>query len=108
MSQYGHIVGKAFKESKHMAPVGQGRNPLVGFAMGFLLGPLGVGLVLKSPADFFITLTLVILGSLATVGVAAPVLWCLCGAWAYVRIRNSQEAEASAISSATLNAKEPH
>ncbi len=84
-----HAVGTAFKQSKSMTPVGIGKNPLVGFAMGFLFGPFGVGLYLKSVGDFVITLCIVLAGTFLTVGVAAPILWVLCGAWAFVRISNS-------------------
>ncbi len=82
-------VRQAFKQSKDMPPVGQGKNPLVGFALGFCFGPIGVGAYLKSWGDFFLTLTIVLGGTFVTGGVAAPVLWCICGAWAYSRIRNS-------------------
>lgn len=84
-----HAVGTAFKQSKSMTPVGIGKNPLVGFAMGFLFGPFGVGLYLKSVGDFVITLCIVLAGTFLTVGVAAPILWVLCGVWAFVRISNS-------------------
>lgn len=82
-------VRHAFKQSKDMPPVGKGKNPLVGFAMGFCFGPFGVGAYLKSWGDFFLTLTIVLGGTFVTGGIAAPVLWCICGAWAYSRIRNS-------------------
>lgn len=82
-------VRHVFKQSKTMPPVASGRNPLVGFAMGFLFGPFGVGLYLKSFGDFFLTLALVLGGTVVSGGVAAPVLWCVCGAWAFVRIRDS-------------------
>lgn len=89
MSAYAHVVKHAFEHSKDMPSVGPGKNALVAFAAGFLFGPFGVGIYLRSAGDFFITLTLVILGSVMTAGIAAPVLWMLCGAWAAVRVKNS-------------------
>ena len=89
MHPYSHLVGHAFKHSKNMPPVGQGKNPLLGFVLGFLFGPIGVGIYLGSLGDFAITLGLVLAGTFLTAGVAAPLLWTLCGAWALVRIKNS-------------------
>lgn len=109
-AHFAHAVSSAFKQSKNMAPVGEGKNALVAFAMGFLFGPFGVGLYLKSFGDFAMTLTLVIGGSVLTAGVGAPVFWLLCGAWAYVRVQNSKrpaviEPAASASSGATEDLK---
>jgi|CXWL01.1.fsa_nt_gi hypothetical protein len=86
---FSRAVGQAFKQSKGMPPVGKGKNPLVGFALGFLFGPFGVGLYLQSFGDFFVTLAIVLGGTFVTGGVAAPILWVTSGAWAYVRIKNS-------------------
>lgn len=88
---FSNAVRQAFKQSNGMPPVAKGKNPLVGFAMGFLFGPIGVGLYLKSWGDFFLTLTIVLVGSFVTAGVAAPVLWCVSGAWAYKRIHDSNK-----------------
>lgn len=91
-SAFVRVATLTFQQSKSMPRVGAGKNPLAGFALGFLFGPFGVGLYLGSFADFAITLFLVIVGSVFTAGIAAPVLWCLCGAWAAVRIKNSNQA----------------
>ena len=88
---FSNAVRQAFKQSNGMPPVAKGKNPLVGFAMGFLFGPFGVGLYLKSWGDFFLTLTIVLVGTFVTGGVAAPVLWCVSGAWAYKRIHDSNK-----------------
>ena len=63
---------------------------MVGFVLGFLFGPFGVGLYLQSGRDFVITSLFVVFGSVVTGGIAAPVLWCICGGWAFVRIRNTR------------------
>lgn len=86
---FAHIVTHAFSSSSQMTPVGAGKNALVGFVAGFLFGPIGVGLYLGSAADFALSLGMVLLGSIMTAGLGAPVFWCLCGAWAYTRIKNS-------------------
>lgn len=89
---FGHVVGTAFKQSRSMAPVGSGRSAIVAFFAGFLFGPFGVGIYLKSFADFIVLMGLVLLGSVFTVGVAAPVLWVLCGAWGATRVNQANKA----------------
>lgn len=91
---YAHVVKHAFAESKKLQPVGQGKNAMVAFVAGFLFGPIGIGVYLKSGTDFFILLALLILGSVMTGGIAAPLLWILCGAWGWVRVNNSNKAAA--------------
>ncbi|MBX9736755.1 MAG: hypothetical protein K2X32_07500 [Phycisphaerales bacterium] len=86
---YTHLVQHAFKHSETMPPVKRGKNPFVGFLLGFVFGPIGVGVYLGSVTDFAMSLGMVIIGSLVTGGIAAPVLWTVCGVWAAVRIRNS-------------------
>lgn len=100
---FSRAVGQAFKQSKGMPPVGKGKNPLVGFALGFLFGPFGVGAYLQSWGDFFLTLTIVLGGTFVTGGVAAPVLWCICGAWAYKRISNSNSPPSEPPTSASTS-----
>lgn len=85
-----HVVSHAFREAKHMPGVGAGKSAVVAFFAGFLLGPLGVGLYLRSLGDFVVTLGLVVVGSMLTVGVGAPVFWALCGAWAAYRVSSSK------------------
>jgi hypothetical protein len=86
---FSRAIGHAFKQSKDMPPVPKGKNPLIGFAMGFLLGPAGVAIYLRSVGDGLLTLAMVLLGTFFTAGFAAPIAWALCGCWCYVRIRNS-------------------
>lgn len=62
---------------------------MVAFFAGFLFGPIGTGLYLRSGTDFIVPLGLVIVGSLMTAGIGAPVFWALCGAWGFIRVRNS-------------------
>lgn len=96
-ANFTRAVGLTFKQAKNMAPVAKGKNPFVGFAVGFLFGPIGVGLYLQSAADFALALAMVLLGAFFTAGIAAPVFWCLCGAWAFVRIRHSNAAPAQRL-----------
>jgi hypothetical protein len=88
---FGHAVKHAFEHSKSMHKVGVGKSPLVAFVAGFLFGPFGLGLYLRSWADCFIPLTLIIIGSVFTAGIATPLLWMLCGAWGWVRVSNSNK-----------------
>lgn len=90
--QFNSVVGTAFRESKKMAPVASGKSAIVAFFAGFLFGPFGVGLYLWSFADFIVLMGLVLLGSVVTVGVAAPVLWVLCGAWGATRVNQANKA----------------
>lgn len=87
--QFGHVVQHAFAASKHMKPVAKGKTPGRAFLFGFLFGPIGVGIYLRSWGDFAATLALVLIGSFTTAGVAAPVFWMLSGAWAHARVKHS-------------------
>lgn len=86
---FNEVVHHALREAKTMAPT-QGKNPLVAFFAGFLFGPFGVGGYLRSWSDFFVSLGLVILGSLMTAGVGAPFVWVLCGLWGATRAAGSK------------------
>lgn len=86
---YIHAVGQCLKQSKRLAPVSRGKSPPVAFLMGFLFGPIGVGLYLRSFTDFAVSGAMVVAGSMLTVGIGAPLFWCLCGLWAAVRVANS-------------------
>lgn len=86
MSQYGHIIGKAFRDAKNLPPVGRGKSAVVAFVTGVLFGPIGLGLYLRSWGDFFIPLTLIIGGSIMTAGIGAPFFWALTGAWGAWRV----------------------
>jgi hypothetical protein len=81
-------VNHALKESKHMSRL-QGKNALVAFFVGFLFGPFGVGVYLRSWPDFIVTLGLVLAGTVMTAGVGAPAFWVLCGVWAANRVTRS-------------------
>lgn len=88
-AEFVRVVGHALKESRNMAAI-RGRNPLVAFFAGFLLGPFGVGLYLRSWGDFVVSLGLVILGSIVTAGLGAPFFWVLCGVWGATRAAGSK------------------
>jgi hypothetical protein len=89
---FAHAVGHAFKEAKHLPKVGEGKNPLIAFCVGFLFGPFGLGLYLQSKIDCIVPLVLILLGGFFTAGIATPLLWMLCGAWGWVRVNNANEA----------------
>jgi hypothetical protein len=89
------IVGHAFREAEKMPSVGAGKNALVAFFAGVVLGPFGVGLYLRSWLDFIVLFGLLVIGSLTTVGVGAPVFWLLSGAWGYMRVKRANRALAA-------------
>lgn len=90
-SQYNHVVSRAFKESDKLPPVGAGRSAIVAFFAGFLFGPIGVGVYLRSWSDFIVLMGLLVLGAVMTAGVGAPVFWMLCGAWGASRVNRSNK-----------------
>jgi hypothetical protein len=65
---------------------GYGKSPVVGFLMGFFLGPIGIGLFLRSFVDFGLSLIMcmALLGAFELK--AAPVCWLACGLWVVARI----------------------
>jgi len=69
----------------HGPPLKSPKNPFIAFAMGFLFGPFGAGLYLGSWFDFFALLSVLLLATCGSAGVAAPVFWCFCGLWAAIR-----------------------
>lgn len=74
-----------------MAPVPEGKSAIVAFFAGFLFGPFGVGLYLRSWSDFIVLIGLMFLGTMMTVGIGAPVFWALCGAWGATRVNQSNK-----------------
>lgn len=104
---YAHAVRHAFEHSKSMRPVAAGKSPILGFLIGFALGPVGVGLYLKSMPDFLITLALVVVGSMLSAGLGAPVFWMLCGAWAAVRVNQSNNTPPSSPPAAPATGPDP-
>lgn len=65
------------------------KNPGVAAVLGFLFG--GFGLFYVSVGQGIAALAVLILGSLVTGGVAAPILWIGCAIWGYVAANNYNE-----------------
>lgn len=86
MSQYGHIVGKAFRDAKNMPPAGRGKSAVMAFVVGVLFGPPGLGVYMRSWPDFLIPMILIVGGSVMTAGVGAPFFWLLTGCWGAWRV----------------------
>ncbi len=66
----------------------------MGFALGCLFGPFGVGIYLRSWLDFFVIIAgvvvaavLVIRAEASAVGNLVPILW---GFWAMMRIKHGR------------------
>lgn len=83
---YGRAVGRAFSQADRLPSVGRGKSAVAAFVIGFMFGPFGLALYLKSWYDLFIPLVLIIGGAVVTAGVAAPLLWMLTGAWGAWRV----------------------
>ncbi len=70
---------------------GYGKNPVVGFLVGFFLGPIGIGLFLRSLVDLGLSLIL----CMTVIGVfefkGAPICWVACGLWIVGRIRRDTQ-----------------
>lgn len=88
---FGHLVEHAFEESKNMTPVSEGKSAMAAFFAGFLFGPFGVGIYLRSWGDFIMSLGLVVGGTIMATGLGAPIFWILCGIWAAARVSNSRK-----------------
>jgi hypothetical protein len=89
-----HVLAQGLKAAKNGPPVKEGKSAFVAFLAGFLFGPFGCGVYLESFQDFFVPLVLVLGASFMTGGVAAPVAWMFCGAYAAMRV-NSSEGEST-------------
>lgn len=90
----GQVVAHAFKEAKHLKPVRPGKSACVGFIVGVLFGPIGTGVYLGRWVDFFVPLALIVIRSVMTIGLAAPVCWLLCGLWGATRATTSRSPDA--------------
>lgn len=70
-------------------------SPRSGFVLGFLFGPLGVAVLLRSLLDFLLSLG-VCVAILALAGLeAAPLCWLFCGAWTAFRLHRRRGAHAA-------------
>lgn len=86
------IIDECMKKSADPRFPGLGKNPKVGFAMGVLLGALGVGLYLRSVRDGVLSFaTCWLLGCLWESWITCLICWLLCGCWVTMRIRASTE-----------------
>ena len=86
---------------------GYGKSPVVGFLMGFFLGPIGIGIFLRSVVDFGLSLIM----CMALVGAfeikAAPVCWIACGVWIVARIKRDTRRMLESRRSAEAGGSEP-
>lgn len=86
------IVDECVKKSADPRFPGLGKDPKVGFAMGVLLGAVGVGLYLRSVRDGVLSFaTCWLLGCLWDSWITYLICWVLCGCWVKMRIRASTE-----------------
>lgn len=78
---------------------GRGKKPWLAFALGFLLGPVGIGLYLRSLMDALLLLCIDLV--LFTIGGddIAPIMWLVGGLWGFVRVRIDSREPAEVIES---------
>ncbi len=72
-------------------------SPLAGFVMGFLLGPLGVGIFLRSLLDFGLSAIAccLILSVFEIKGI--PLCWMVCGGWVAFRVKYRLQSASRAV-----------
>lgn len=86
---------------------GYGKSPVLGFVLGFLLGPFGIGIFLRSLVDFGLSfgMCMVLVGAFEMK--AAPICWVACGVWVVVRIKRDTRRMLEARRSAESEGSEP-
>lgn len=86
----GQVLREGLKAAKNGPPVKPGKSPVLAFFAGFFFGPIGSGIYLESWQDFFVPLLILIIASVCTGGIAAPLAWMFCGLYAAGRCSESQ------------------
>lgn len=66
---------------------GYGKSPVVGFIVGFFVGPIGIGLFLRSFVDFGLSLILCMAVLAIFKDSGAPICSVVCGLWIVGRIK---------------------
>jgi hypothetical protein len=80
--------------TKNMPRVGKEKTPWLAWCWGFVLGPIGLGIYLRSWPDFLIPFMLMLMGALVGAGVSGTVMCTLCGCYGAMRVINSRKAAA--------------
>lgn len=90
-----HTLQETAKGWLHPPHPGKGKNPVIGFVLGFFLGVFGVGIYLRSLTEFACCLIAVMLLMPFLFGVSSLLLPVFCGLWVVGRIlwdnRQTQE-----------------
>lgn len=66
---------------------GRGKKPWLAFALGFLLGPIGIGLYLRSLMDALLLLCIDLVLFAIGGNDIAPIMWLVGGLWGFLRVR---------------------
>lgn len=86
------IMDECRKKSADPRFPGSGKDPRVGFAVGLLLGALGVGLYLRSLKDGLLSFAACyMVGTILDCWAVHPICWLLCGCWVTMRIKASNQ-----------------
>ena len=81
-----HTLQETAKGWLHPPHPGKGKNPVIGFVLGFFLGVFGVGIYLRSLTEFACCLIAVMLLMPFLFGVSSLLLPVFCGLWVVGRI----------------------
>jgi len=92
MSHHGpHYVHEAAKAVEKLPALAEKKDPSTAAILGFLFGPLGIGIYFKSKADFCWCLGLLIGLTIVIPGVGLLPGWLFSAAYGYHRANKSNE-----------------
>lgn len=85
----GHVLGELKKDMEKAAPLKEKKNVLTAAVVGFLFGPIGIGIYMGSWRDFFTCLIVLVL-LLFTVALA-PIGWIFSAVYGGYRVWTSNQ-----------------
>jgi hypothetical protein len=73
------------------------KSPVIAFIMGFMFGPVGVGLYLGSFYDVAVPMGILVVVTLCSGGIAAPIGWTFSGLWGAIRAHATKQQPLPAV-----------
>ena len=86
---WGHFIHFVHSTLKALPKLDKPKDPTTAAILGFLFGPVGLGIYFKSFLDFFISLGLLILMTILIPGVGIVPGWIFSAAFGYFRAEAS-------------------
>ena len=80
-----HILKETKKQIDNHKRPDEDKNPIVGAIIGFLFGPIGIGLYFQSWSDFFLCLFVLLLLTFILFGLGAVPGWLFSAGYGYYR-----------------------